>query len=393
MPGPLRAYIAGVVTLSAIALVAATYLFPAGFGIALTLSASTFLGGGAALAQPTELQILAGIVFWTALTLLASALPVRLPFGSHQAVAMAPIVAAMTLGGPAVGGWVAALGTTEMRELRGRIPWYGTLANHAGAVLPAIVGGVVQLAVLGAISLPREWLLVESFLAAIVGAGVFYGLNLAIAAGVLSLRTNQSFRLVFFGDSRVTVYNSLALAPLGWLMSIVYSLAWWATLLFALPLLHDAAGLAAVRRDARHVHADDRRLGRGRRQARSVHGAAQPAGQGDRGRHRAGHAGQRSRAGGARVGRPAPRRRQDRRPGRRPAEAGAAHPGRADDHELAPGPRRRRSSRRSPSSRRSCRSSATTTSGTTARATRTGSSATRSRSSPGSSTSPMPSRP
>ena len=36
------------------------------------------------------------------------------------------------LGGPAVGGWVAALGTTEMRELRGRIPWYGTLANHAG---------------------------------------------------------------------------------------------------------------------------------------------------------------------------------------------------------------------------------------------------------------------
>ena len=45
---------------------------------------------------------------------------------------MAPIVAAMTLGGPAVGGWVAALGTTEMRELRGEIPWYGSLANHAG---------------------------------------------------------------------------------------------------------------------------------------------------------------------------------------------------------------------------------------------------------------------
>ncbi len=236
MPRPLRVYIAGVVSLSVIALIAATYLFPAGFRIALTLSPATFPGGAEELAQPTEAQILAGIVFWTALTLLASALPVRLPLGSHQAVAMAPIVAAMTLGGPAVGGWVAAFGTTEMRELRGKIPWYGSLANHAGAVLPAIAGGIVQLAVLNALPLPRDLLLGANFLAAVVGAAVFYGLNVVIAAGVLSLRTSQSFRTVISGDSRETVYNSLALAPLGWLMSIVYSLAWWATLLFALPL-------------------------------------------------------------------------------------------------------------------------------------------------------------
>ena len=80
-------------------------------------------------------------LFWTVLTLVASALPVQLPRGTQQAVAMAPIMAAMLLGGPAVGGWVAAIGTTEMREIRGRIPWYGTLANHAGLVLPAIVAG------------------------------------------------------------------------------------------------------------------------------------------------------------------------------------------------------------------------------------------------------------
>ena len=35
------------------------------------------------------------------------------------------------------GIWVAMIGTTELRELRGRIPWYGTLANHAGLMLPA----------------------------------------------------------------------------------------------------------------------------------------------------------------------------------------------------------------------------------------------------------------
>jgi putative nucleotidyltransferase with HDIG domain len=41
---------------------------------------------------------------------------------------------------------------------------------------------------------------------------------------------------VIGGDYRATAVNNLALAPLGWLMAIVYSIQWWATLLFALPL-------------------------------------------------------------------------------------------------------------------------------------------------------------
>ena len=131
MPRPLRLYIAGVVTLGAVALVVATFLYPPSDQIALTFTTSLF-GSSRAGPPPSEYQILAGIAFWTVLTLIASALPVRLPMGSHQAVGLAPVVAAMALGGPAVAGWVAAIGTTEVRELRGKIPWYGTLANHAG---------------------------------------------------------------------------------------------------------------------------------------------------------------------------------------------------------------------------------------------------------------------
>ena len=58
------------------------------------------------------------------------------------AVSMAPVIVAMNLGGPAAVAWVALIGCTEMRELRGRIPWYGTLANHAGIALPAIAGAL-----------------------------------------------------------------------------------------------------------------------------------------------------------------------------------------------------------------------------------------------------------
>jgi putative nucleotidyltransferase with HDIG domain len=233
MPRSLKLYIAGVVTLSAVALVLATLWFDpdSARGIALSIGVASVNP-----VVPSQLEIFGGIAFWTSLTLVASAVPVRLPRGSYQAVAMAPIVAAMSLGGPAVAGWVAAIGTTEMRELRGRIPWYGTLANHAGVILPAIAGGVVQVAFLQMVAVQGESFLVAKFVATMLGAMVFFALNVALAVGLVALRTGQTFGSVLVGDSRQTLFNSLALAPLGWLMAIVYSILWWATLLFALPL-------------------------------------------------------------------------------------------------------------------------------------------------------------
>src|SRR6476659_4744059 len=236
MPRNLKLYISGVVTLSALALLVATRLFPAEARIALTFTGANIPGVAENAPDPTQLQIFAGIAVWTVLTLLASAFPVRLARGTHRAVALAPIVAAMSLGGPAVAGWVAAIGTTEMRELRGRIPWYGSLANHAGATLPAIAGGVAQVAFVSALSAQKEFAFASSFVGTLLGAAVFVGLNVAIASGLLALRTGQSFNSVLMGDVQETVVSSLALAPLGWLMAVVYSIQGWAALLFALPL-------------------------------------------------------------------------------------------------------------------------------------------------------------
>ena len=236
MPRNLKLYITGVVTLSAIALLGATLLYPPDSRIALTFAVGEIAGVTGGSGEPSQIQILGGIAFWTVVTLLASAAPVQLPRGSHHAVALAPVVAAMTLGGPAVACWVAALGTTEMREIRGRIPWYGSLTNHAGAILPAVVGGVVQFEILRRISAPEEWAIVASFGATVVAATVLVGLNLVIASGLLALRTGQPFASVLTGDSKDAAFNSLALAQLGWLMAIIYSIQAMATLLFALPL-------------------------------------------------------------------------------------------------------------------------------------------------------------
>jgi putative nucleotidyltransferase with HDIG domain len=228
MPRSLKVYITGVVTLSVIALAVATLLFPPEDEIALKL--------GAAPVGTSGVDVALGVAFWILLTLVTSALPVKLPLGTHQAVAMAPIVASMALGGPAVAGWVAAIGTTELREARGRIPWYGTLANHAGATLPAVLAGVLYVWLRSFADPHADLWLPVNFVATVVAATLFFALNTVIASGVLALRTGQSISAVIVGDARDTAFNNIALAPLAWLMALVYAIQWWATLLFALPL-------------------------------------------------------------------------------------------------------------------------------------------------------------
>ena len=222
MPKSLKLYVTAVVVIGAIALMAATFLFPPKPAIAIQISAFT---------SSPALESALGIFYWTVLTVIGSAFPVLLPRGTQQAVAIAPIMGAMFLGGPAVAGWVAALGTTELRELRGRVPWYGTLANHAVLVLPAVLAGSVREFLLS-LGTGIAW----DFATAMAAAILFISANLTLVSIALGLRTGQSPRDVLFGDARGILGSVVALAPLSWLMTIVYAVQWWATALFAVPL-------------------------------------------------------------------------------------------------------------------------------------------------------------
>ena len=227
MPRSLKLYIAGLVAASVIALAVTGFVFPIEPPIAIVLQGGTNH-------TPTGLERLLGLAFWTVVTLIASALPVRMPRGILVTVAIAPVIAATELGGPFAGGFVALLGSTEVRELRRRIPFLGTLANHAGIVLPAVACGLVIEAVAG-----NHRHLAIDFAATMLGAVVYFGLNLVIVSVVLALRTGGSFRDFLVGDAGGFATNLLALAPLSWLMAQMYQLAnagWWTTLLFAMPL-------------------------------------------------------------------------------------------------------------------------------------------------------------
>ena len=65
------------------------------------------------------------------------------PLGTVANVGVAPVLATIALGGPMAGGIVAFLGSTDGRELRGTVPWYGTLFNHSAIVIAAVISGFV----------------------------------------------------------------------------------------------------------------------------------------------------------------------------------------------------------------------------------------------------------
>ena len=170
-----------------------------------------------------------GIVFWILLTVAGSSLPVRMPDGTLLDVGFAPVVAAMSLGGPIVAGLVALVGATQVREVRRQAPWYGVLANHAGITGPAIISAY-------ALSLvPSRSNLVVDFVATTLAASLFFSLSVLQAALIISTRNGEPiWKLLRVGAGGYV--SMLALAPVAWLMAQVYVIAWWSVLLFAVPL-------------------------------------------------------------------------------------------------------------------------------------------------------------
>jgi putative nucleotidyltransferase with HDIG domain len=221
MPRQLKLYIIGVVTAGAVALAVTTLLIPIDSRI------------GAGFEDFGQYSTAAGLIFWTIATLVASALPVRMPRGTLVGVSIAPLIAATALGGPTAGAWVALIGTTELREVRGRIPWYGTLANHAGIVLPTFAAGLTIWALGSRGEQGKEF---QDFVVTLFGSAVFFAINASLTSMLVGLRTGQQLTTVLKGDARGFATGLLGLAPLGWLMAQAYTLAWWASLLFAVPL-------------------------------------------------------------------------------------------------------------------------------------------------------------
>ena len=212
--------------------------------IAVVAIASGLLLAGAVLSVPAgagDLHLrpheheqsgkLLGVVLWVGLALVGSSLAVQMPGGMVVDVAFAPVIAAVNLGGPVAAVWVGLLGTTQRRELRREVPWYGVVANHCGIMAPATLGAFALQAVPS-----RSSDNLVDFAATVGAAAIYFSLNVLITAAFISLRDGRPVAKQLRASGGAYL-NMLALAPVAWLMAQMYvNAGWWAVLLFAVPL-------------------------------------------------------------------------------------------------------------------------------------------------------------
>jgi HD-GYP domain-containing protein (c-di-GMP phosphodiesterase class II) len=184
-----------------------------------------------------------GLAFWTALGLLAAASPIQVPRGPFVSVATAPIVAAGALGGPTAAAVVAMVGTLEVREFRGAVPWYGLVYNHTSLVLPAVVSAVGYHLVAGDAGLAS----VQSLAGVVVAGSLYLFGNESMTASAIALREGRSFRAVLEANLRSYGLSLIGLTPLAWLMALAYtSVGPLVAPVFALPLYTTRAAYKAV---------------------------------------------------------------------------------------------------------------------------------------------------
>jgi diguanylate cyclase (GGDEF)-like protein len=161
------------------------------------------------------------------------------------------IVAAMVLGGPIGGGWVAFVASFERRELT-EMPWYGAVANHSGLALGAIAGGLAAQATVGmelGLGLPGG--LAATLVGAAVGTLVLTVVQTVVAAGVIVLRDGLTLRETIHVFDRAFRPTLIAETVLGWLFVVTWvAVGWWA------PVLCAALVLALWRTNAAEAERD-----------------------------------------------------------------------------------------------------------------------------------------
>jgi diguanylate cyclase (GGDEF)-like protein len=183
-----------------------------------------------------------GLLLWLMFGLLGSVRSLRTPAGGHITFHMPFIGAAMILGGPTAGAWVAFLSTIERRELESQ-PWYGILANHSVLAIAAVLGGLATQAtaiLLGSTGsdvggqLPGT----VTFIAAGVGALVLAVTSTAMGAVTLLLRdglTRSAFLEALLGMlGRIT---ALEVALVLVLAFAYVGIGWWTPALIGLFVL------------------------------------------------------------------------------------------------------------------------------------------------------------
>ncbi len=178
------------------------------------------------------------------MSLAAFAFPVRTPRGAIVSVTSAPTLVVAALGGPAAAVIVAWIGSTELRELRGKVPWYRTFTITRRVFSPLWRQGLRFQLVAGTQYATSS---TDALVAVVAVGGVYFSLNQLLVAAAISLRDGRPVKGILLADGRAFGLALVGLAPLAWLMADAYmNVGPLSILIFALPLYTTRASYQGV---------------------------------------------------------------------------------------------------------------------------------------------------
>lgn len=179
--------------------------------------------GGTVLGGP-----LGGAVLWVMFGFLGSLRVLRAPGGAGFLTFHLPFIgAALVLGGPTAGAWVAFVSTLERREIE-QLPWYGALANHAVFVIAAVAGGLVA----GAVEVLARGAMspgTATALAAVAGTLVLTVISTGMAAVTVMIRDELSIQA--YGEILKGQFGRMNLleVAIAWTLVVAFvEIGWWA---------------------------------------------------------------------------------------------------------------------------------------------------------------------
>jgi len=187
------------------------------------------------LGLPTHMSEVRAIVIYTAMALLFEALSVKAPFAEVTvSVGFVPTIAALFVHGPLVGFWVGAVGSFNLKDLRGGKPLHRNLFNVAQIGLAAAAAGWVWQQSGGAVT---------DLSAASIGGMLltllaYYVVNAVLPLLAVALATGRGLLEIFRPLIGWAMPTYFATAPLAVLIAMLYTSAGYvAVVLFLLPLL------------------------------------------------------------------------------------------------------------------------------------------------------------
>lgn len=179
---------------------------------------------GTVLSGPTG-----GLLLWLVFGLLGSLRVLRAQGGSTMTFHLPFVGAAMILGGPTAGAWVAFLSSIERRELESQ-PWYGILANHSVLTIAAVMGGLTTQVVAGLTGAEGHG--TATLVAVTAGTLVLVAVTTGMGVVTVLLREDISARA--FLDILVGQFGRITAleAALVLVLATAYTeLGWWSPLL------------------------------------------------------------------------------------------------------------------------------------------------------------------